>query len=75
MSFDGGNPKSKGVARNRKYVNLADVVRKIDYVLSSNGSTFRVRKELKEKLDALAFFTDEDFKIEAEPKMDRGKGE
>lgn len=66
MNFDGGNPKSKGVARNRKYVNLADVVRKIDYVLRSNGSSFIVRKELKEKLDALAFFTEEDFKSEAD---------
>lgn len=64
MNFEGGNPKSKSVARSRKYVNLAEVIRKIDYITSSYGSSSRMRKEIKEKLDNLRFFTEEDFKIE-----------
>ena len=64
MNFEGGSPKSKGVARNRKYVNLADVIRKIDYITRSCGSSSQMRKEIKEKLDNLKYFTEEDFKIE-----------
>ncbi|MBQ8298151.1 MAG: hypothetical protein IJX77_10265 [Ruminococcus sp.] len=65
MNFEGGNSKSKGVARNRKYVNLADVIRKIDYITSSYGASSRMRKEIKEKLDNLRYFTEEEFKIES----------
>ena len=45
MNFEGGSPKSKGIARNRKYVNLADVIRKIDYVTRSCGSSSQMRKK------------------------------
>ena len=64
MNFEGGSPKSKGIARNRKYVNLADVIRKIDYVTRSCGSSSQMRKEINDILYNLKYFTEEDFKIE-----------
>lgn len=61
MHFESGNPKSKGIARSRKYVNLEDAVRKIDYFARIGVLSPQTRKAIKNSFDNLRFFTDEDF--------------
>lgn len=63
MHFEDGNPKSKGVARRRKYVNLEAVVRKIDYYARIGLWSQQTIKAIKNSLDNLEYFTEEDFAI------------
>lgn len=63
MHFEDGNPKSKGVARRRKYVNLEAVVRKIDYYARIGLWSQQTIKAIKNSLDSLEYLTEEDFAI------------
>lgn len=63
MNFEGGNPKSKGIGRSKKLVNLGDVFRKIDNIARSNGMSPQTRKEISKALDKLVYFTYDDLSV------------
>lgn len=63
MNFEGGNPKSKGIGRSKKLVNLGEVFRKIDTIARSNGMAPQTRKEISKALDKLVYFTYSDLAV------------